>query len=248
MICHRVNNMKTTISGQGRSKVKECRILMLLFGATHLVVGWHPWHASSALPRGTLKPHFRSSHQHALSALIPVRPVSNHFNIHLAHNLVPSSLWVLEISKGICSFWVSFPCCIRMWFSTVVSWMLYMYFSWTQFQNRSVFLVHGWIFWSYFLWKQTGGMSVSLLPVPPASSIHSCSVGTHSPCIVFVFSPDHPVTLISPLHLSFQLRLEFISAQLLYFCASYSLSLGCGPGSYPHTAGIISLFFYIDFI
>lgn len=127
--------MKTIISGQGRRKVKEFGILMLAFGATGPVGGWHPWHGSHELLRETLKPHFPSSHLPALSNPLPVWLVNSHFHIHSAHNWLSSRFW--EFLSGLIFYWISFPCCLSVWFSAVISWRLYTFFFW----NRYMFLL-----------------------------------------------------------------------------------------------------------
>lgn len=135
--------MKTIISGQGRRKVKEFGILMLAFGATGPVGGWHPWHGSHELLRETLKPHFPSSHLPALSNPLPVWLVNSHFRIHSAHNWLSSRFW--EFLSGLI-FLLDFLSLLlkRVIFSSYFLNALHFLFL----KQIYVSLVHGLRFWS----------------------------------------------------------------------------------------------------
>lgn len=119
--------------------------------------------------------------------------------------------------------------------------MLYIYFSGLNFKTDICFSCPWSEILKPFSLKKNWGVSVSLIPVLQASAIHSCSVETHSLCIVFISSPNHlalMVTLIFPSHFS-QLRLEFTlcvpSFPLSTSVHFILLSLACGPDTCPHT-------------
>lgn len=96
-------------------------------------LAWFPWtrerHWSPISPAPTFLPWVTPSQSISL------------FIQHITGFLFPwlsSRLW--EFLNGFIFYWVSFLCCLSMWFSIVISWMLYTYFFSGLLRNRHMFL------------------------------------------------------------------------------------------------------------